>query len=135
MWKFIFLIAATSLVLMSCHRSLDEQIRIETDKYTRKECPKRQDECTILDSLTYTYNDSVRIHACHYSLSGYLDNDSVYTREVVNGFRENVLEDIRTNLNYRRLREHHVTFAYHYRSATKKDKEYITLVFTPEDYK
>lgn len=134
MKKFLFIATFASLLISSCHRSLDEQILMETQKYTRKECPKRQDEFTILDSLTYSYNDSARIHACHYTLSGYLDNDSVYTPEVVNGFRESVLQDIRTNLNYRRLRQHGVTFAYYYRSATQKGKEYIVLVFTPEDY-
>lgn len=134
MKKFLLLSFLASLLLASCYRSLDEQILLETQKYTRKECPKRQDEFTVLDSLTYTYNDSVRIHACHYTLYDYLDNDSVYTPEVVNGFRESVLEDIRTNLNYRRLRQHGVTFAYHYRSATQKGKEYFSLVFAPEDY-
>lgn len=132
--KNTILLLAAVVMLCACHQTLDERIEKETQDYTRKECPKRLDPYTVLDSLTYTFNDSMRVHACYYSLSDMLDTDSVYNSDVVEGFRENVLNDIRTNLNYRRLREHGVTFAYHYRSATNPEKEYVQLTFTPEDY-
>lgn len=134
MKHLIYVLLAALVFLCGCHRSLDEQILLETQNYTRKECPKKLDEYTVLDSLTYTFNDSVRIHSCHYSVSGMLDNDSVYTPDIIEGFRENVLTDIRTNLDYRRLRQHQVTFTFHYRSATKPNTEYLCLTFKPEEY-
>ena len=126
---------AACMLLGACHQSLDERIKQETDDYTRKECPKRLDECTVLDSLTYTYNDSVKVHACYYSLSGMLDVDSVYESGVIELFRGNVLTDIRTNLQYKRLREHGVTFDYHYYSSTTKGKKYLTLSIGPNEYR
>lgn len=123
------------LSLLSCHLSLDERIRKETEAYRLKECPKPMDECTVLDSLSYTFGNGVRTHACYYTLSGFMDNDSCYVPQVVESFRESVLQDIRTNLLYKRLREHGVTFEFHYRSASQPDKEYVHLTFTPEEYK
>ncbi|MCF0197599.1 MAG: hypothetical protein HUK03_10325 [Bacteroidaceae bacterium] len=121
-------------MLTACHQSMDEHIKKETDDYTRRECPKPTDMYTTLDSVTYHYDDTTRIYSLYYTVKGMLDNDTIYALPGIEIHRKNVLQDIRTNLNYKKMREMDITFCYYYYSATRPGHEYMRIVYGPEDY-
>lgn len=90
------------------------------------------DEFTVLDSLVY--EPETRVMSYYYSVSGRLDTDSVYNSKLISLFHINLLDNIRQNVGLLELKEHATTFRYIYYSSVNT-KEYMSFIFTPEDYK
>ena len=54
------LLLGTLLGVCACHfESFDERCAREAREYTEKQCPRRMDQYTLMDSLTY---DTARLH-------------------------------------------------------------------------
>ena len=90
------------------------------------------DEYTVLDSLVY--DTEGRMMSYYYSVSGKLDVDSIYNSKLLSVFHANLLDNIRQNIGLHELKEYATTFHYTYYSSTKAT-EYMSFIFTPEDYK
>lgn len=90
------------------------------------------DEYTQLDSLVYVQKG--RVMTYYYSVSGRLDTDSVYNSDLIDAFHTSLLANIKQNTGLIELKDHSVTFRYNYSSSTK-DKEYMSFIFSPGDYK
>ena len=121
------------LALVSCnHESKSDRICRQARNFTKSSCPKQMDEYTVLDSLVY--DTEGRMMSYYYSVSGKLDVDSIYNSKLLSVFHANLLDNIRQNIGLHELKEHGTTFHYTYYSSTKAT-EYMSFIFTPEDYK
>lgn len=119
--------------LVSCnHESKSDRIYRHAREFTQNSCPKQMDEFTVLDSLVY--EPETRVMSYYYSVSGRLDTDSVYNSKLIGVFHTNLLDNIRQNVGLLELKEHATTFRYTYYSSVNA-KEYMSFIFTPEDYK
>ena len=80
MKKTTTLLLATLLGLAACqHESFDERCGREAREYTEKQCPRRMDDYTMMDSLTF--DRASRTLTYYYTMEGMLDTDSMATPE------------------------------------------------------
>lgn len=126
------LLASFLVSLCACKReTLDERIARECANFTRKECPKSIDQWTRMDSTTYTPDDKT-VHY-FYTVKGDLDVDSIYTDELKEVFREQLLTNINGSISLREYKQHDCSFCYIYTSE-KTGHTYVEYTFSPEDY-
>lgn len=119
-------------VICSCTSlSKDERFQRECDEYTEKYCPKREDRCQVLDSITYD-RQTRSIHKW-FSVGGELDSAGIYTEKVMNEMRDALCDNLSNSLPLKKYKDEGVTFVYHYASATTR-KEFFSVTLTKEDY-
>ena len=124
---------AISLLLVAClQETTEERLCRQAREFTKASCPKPMDTYTMLDSLVYDRHQ--RTMRYHYSVSGRMDADSIYNGEMLNVFHTDLLSNICHNTGLTELKEHGVRFNYLYVSSTT-GREYMSFIFTPEDYK
>ena len=117
----------------SCGENFEERCRREARDFTTKQCPRRLDECTTLDSMVFI-DAPVGFEYC-YSVSNQLDNDSTYADAGrVDEFRESLVQNIRSDIGLRQCKEHGFTFTYTYTSAST-GRMLMKHVVTSDDYK
>ena len=120
------------IVFGSCRRETkDEKFKRDFEQFTEKECPKFIDPYTRLDSAIYDIES--RTLSYYYSVCKELDNDILYTVEVISDFHDNVLKELKSSIQLKGYKDEGVTFHYDYRSATT-GKMMLDLTFTKEDY-
>lgn len=129
----LLLPAIAVLMLVCCRReSYDEKIAREMSEYSSRQCPRRIDPYTILDSIVYV--DDCKELRHYYTVQDTLDNDEVYSDELCNEFRDKLLANIRNSVGMKTYKAHGVVFVYQYRSG-KSQKVYLYLKFSSKDYK
>lgn len=129
-WALLTLMSATCL--QSCKKETkDERIKRETAEFTEKNCPSKVDEYTTMDSAVYDMQTHKLTY--HYTMKGELDNDSIYTEEVLSTFREKVLNEIKTSIQMKNYKDAGLSFAYQYISD-KSGKILVSLEITKEEY-
>lgn len=107
------------LSLASCRsENFDERSAREAREYTQKQCPRRLDHATVLDSMVYDI-PSRTLHYC-YTLEHELDNDSVLTPEIRSLFREQLLKALNGSIDLKHHKEYGVAFEYRYYSRKNK---------------
>lgn len=90
-------------------------------EFSRTVCPKRQDECTTLDSMWY---DSIsRTLYYDYSVNGNLDNDSIFNlTDLKKSLRHEIVKGLKTNPDVKTERDNeHLDFSFRYFSSTNKN--------------
>ncbi|MBO7136963.1 MAG: hypothetical protein J6V92_00665 [Bacteroidaceae bacterium] len=119
-------------VFGSCKReTTDEKFKRDFEQFTEKECPKFVDPCTRLDSACYDIES--RTLSYHYTVQDMLDDESIYTDEVVNMFSDNIQQELKSSIQMKGYKDEGITFHYDYRSTTTGEI-LLDLTFTPEDY-
>ena len=122
----------TIFVFGSCKRETkDEKFKRDFEQFTEKECPKFVDPCTRLDSACYDIGS--RTLSYHYTVQDMLDDESIYTDEVVEMFSDNIQKELKSSIQMKGYKDEGITFHYDYRSTTT-GKILLDLSFTPEDY-
>lgn len=130
--SFLFPILTASLLLSSCQfENFDERCVREAKEYTEQHCPLRVDPCTVLDSMVY--DSDKRALQYYYTLEGILDSTQVLTPEVIEGFKEQLENDIVNSVQLRKYKEERINFSYCYKSKNT-GKTIFDLRFTPADY-
>ena len=130
--KILAVFCLALFVCGACKRETkDEKFRRDFQQFTQKECPKFVDPCTRLDSACYDIGS--RTISYHYTVQDDLDNDSIYTEELVDKFRENILKGLKNSIPMKPYKDESITFRYDYRSITT-DKMLLEMTFTKEDY-
>ena len=125
-------IAGLLLACGACRRETrDEKIRRDFMEFTQKECPKFVDPYTCLDSAGYDIGNKTLSY--HYTVKDTLDNESLYTDDLISIFHDNVQKEQKGSLPMKPYKDEGITFRYLYRSATT-GKMLLELTFTPEDY-
>ena len=131
MQKYLYILILITFIVACSHETIDKKIWRQASEFTKNSCPKPMDEYTILDSLVYSEKE--RVMSYHYSVSSLMDTTAVYTTELLNIFHSNLLDNIKQNVRLMELKQHGVTFRYTYVSSTDA-REYMSFLFTPEDY-
>lgn len=119
-------------LLSACaFENFDKRSEREAREFTEKQCPRKVDKFTTLDSMIYDIESKTL--AYHYTLSGDLDNDTIFTPGIWNDFKTILQEELTNSVELKRYKEHNVSFSYRYYSeATHKLKYEVT--FTTNDY-
>ena len=70
-WTFVMFLT----LLAACQESLEDKCEREAKDYTRRNCPMKMDNNSILDSLVFERST----HTIHYyyTLTGFADQDSI----------------------------------------------------------
>ena len=120
------------LVCNACQRETkDERIKREYEQFTLKECPKDMNFCTRMDSICYDID--TRTLTEYYTLKDTLDDESILTNELLNGFRDEILKQLKTSLQMKPYKDEGINFRYDYRSFTT-GKLLFELYYTKEEY-
>ena len=131
--RYIILLIFILIALTGCKKqTLEERIYQEARQFTLKNCPKTIDQFTTLDSCTFSIVK--RSYYYNYTFTDNLDIDSLYTQELYDKFREQLLSDIKNSIQLKTLKDAGISFCYRYHSA-RSGKILMLQKFTPKDYK
>jgi hypothetical protein len=131
--RLLFSILLLLLAFTACKKqTIEERIFQEATQFTRKNCPKSIDQFTTLDSCTFSI--SKRTYYYNYTVRGDLDHDSLYTQELYELFRAQLLSDIKNSINLKTCKDAGMTFCYRYYSE-RSGKIRMLQKFTSKDYK
>lgn len=128
------IIASLGLLIMfsSCSRETkDEKFRRDFRQFTERECPKEMDPYTRQDSVAYDIPS--RTLTFYYTVKGDLDNDTIYTNELTDPFREMLLKDLKSSIQLKQYKDEGITFRHNYRSSSTGET-LLEIAFTSEDY-
>ena len=128
-----FALLGAVLLASGCKRETkDEMFHRTFEQLTQKECPKYVDPCTRLDSASYDIPS--RTVSYNYTVDGLLDNDSIYTDEHVDAFREEILKGLKNSIQMKPYKDESVSFRYIYYSM-KTGRLLLKLSYSPDDYR
>ena len=129
--KTILLLPALWGLMAACQENFDERCAREAREYTEKQCPRRMDICTIMDSLTY--DEATHTLNYYYTLEGELDTDSMMNKENCGKIEDLLRKNIINSVELKTYKENGINFSYCYHSKTT-GKARLQVRFTPEDY-
>ena len=131
--RFLILISILLLGLTACKRqTLEERIQAEAALFTQKNCPKQVDKFTVMDSCVFSIPE--RTYYYNYTVKGDLDVDSIYTQDLNEAFREDLLSGIKGSITLKACKDAGVSFCYRYYSD-RSGKLLMMQKFTKKDYR
>lgn len=131
--KVLLILSFFLIIFSGCKRhTLDERIAQEAKQFTLKNCPKQIDAQTILDSCTFSM--PLRTYYYNYTVKDELDIDSIYTQELYDAFRQELLSSIKNSILLKECKDAGITFCYRYYSD-RSGKILMKQTFTKKDYK
>lgn len=131
--RFLILISILLLGLTACKRqTLEERIQAEAALFTQKNCPKQVDKFTVMDSCVFSIPE--RTYYYNYTVKGNLDVDSIYTQDLYEAFREDLLSGIKGSITLKACKDAGVSFCYRYYSD-RSGKLLMMQKFTKKDYR
>ena len=131
--RYLILISILLLGLTACKRqTLEERIQAEAALFTQKNCPKQVDKFTVMDSCVFSIPE--RTYYYNYTVKGDLDVDSIYTQDLNEAFREDLLSGIKGSITLKACKDAGVSFCYRYYSD-RSGKLLMMQKFTKKDYR
>jgi hypothetical protein len=131
--RYLILISILLLGLTACKRqTLEERIQAEAALFTQKNCPKQVDKFTVMDSCVFSIPE--RTYYYNYTVKGDLDVDSIYTQDLYEAFREDLLSGIKGSITLKACKDAGVSFCYRYYSD-RSGKLLMMQKFTKKDYR
>ncbi|MCM1108333.1 MAG: hypothetical protein NC388_04645 [Clostridium sp.] len=123
---------AALLTLTGCrYENFDKRCEREAREFTAKQCPRRMDPYTIMDSLTYT--PRLKQLTYFYTLEGDLDNKALMTSDLMDEFQTSLYKNLSESIEMKAYKEHNLNFRYVYISGSTG--EILTEVtLTPDVY-
>ena len=123
------IIAMILFICAACQESLEDRCERESKEYTRKYCPEKMDNNSILDSLVFE-RPTRTIHY-YFTLTGFADQDVALEKVDAEGVLRN---EVKNSTALRTYKENKFRVAYTYRSQKNPDKILMDVVFTDKDY-
>lgn len=124
---------AAMLSLAGCgYENFNERCAREVREYTEKECPRRIDPYTIMDSMTF--DATGKELAYYYTLEDSLDSKELMSDELVEDFEQSLCKALSTSVEMKAYKEHNLNFRYTYISKSTGET-LVSVVLTPEMYK
>ena len=121
----------TATTTSSCkHENLQERFKREAAEYTKKNCPQKIDQVTVLDSITFATDKNQ--YCYYYSIEG--DGAVELVKSQSDGFHKMLLDGVRNSTKLVTEKEAEVTFTYTYRSK-QSGEEILHFDIKPTDYK
>ena len=125
------LLAAAVLVciqfLAGCQESFDHRLQREAKEFTERHCPMEPEPGTRLDSTTYS--PQTQTYTSWFTLSN-ANEQALFGREVM--LRQRLKEQLRTNVDYKALKDKGIHFRYVYRSSASGRTLYETTLAAKE---
>ena len=127
--KRFWIIIVFAGLFTACQESLEDRCAREARDYTRKNCPIKLDNTTVLDSMTFERTT----HTIHYyyRLTGIADNDSIL--QLIDAIGP-LKQELKNATSLRIYKENKYRFAYTFHSEKDPQKVLIDVVFTDKDY-
>ncbi len=122
----------SAAISMSCTESFEDRCRREAREYTERMCPRVMAECITMDSMVFVDNPVGFTY--YYNISGTLDNAELLTDEVLDEFHDELLTNLRQDINLKRYKDRDFTFTYKYISASTHEV-FTEVSYGPDDYK
>lgn len=117
------------LLFVACQESFDQRLQREAKEYTERHCPMEPEPGTRLDSTTYS--PQKQTYTLWFTLSN--SNEQVlFGREDM--LRRQLIEQLRSDVDYKALKDKGINFNYVYRSAASGRTLYETTL-TVKDYR
>ena len=137
--RALLTLTLAALLLGGCRESFQDRCRREALDYNAHMCPDttdcvwQGDQCylTVTDSMVYTDDPSGFTY--YQTIAGAWDSPSFFTPDLVEGLHDERLAALRNSIPLKPYKDHLLTFAYIYRSATTGET-LLHFVFTPDDY-
>lgn len=121
-----------TLLIASCGRkSIDEQFEQNARQESQQMCPRKVDDCTTLDSITYHIPTRTQSH--YYTFSDAMDDETIFTDNFIADIRESMLKSLRNEIKLKKQMEAGISFSYVYRSAST-GKTLLNITFHKADY-
>lgn len=116
----------------ACHfESFDERCARETREYTQKQCPRRLDEHTIMDSTVY--DTDTRTITYYYTFEGVVDDTAIFTEDNIQKLHDQLCRNVINSVELKAYKEKGLSFSYRYNSRAT-GKLLLETTVTPEDY-
>lgn len=129
---YLFIALGGIVILACCTESFENRCRREAREYTERMCPRAMTAGMVMDSMVFV-DDPIGF-TYYYTLDGALDDPELLTEEVLDAFHDELLLNLRQDINLKRYKERDFTFAYKYYS--RSTGELLTeATIPPEDYK
>ena len=127
--KRFWIIIVFAGLFTACQESLEDRCAREARDYTRKNCPIKLDNTTVLDSMTFERTT----HTIHYyyRLTGIADNDSIL--QLIDAIGP-LKQELKNATSLRTYKENKYRFTYTFHSEKDPQKVLIDVVFTDKDY-
>ena len=116
--KKLLLLILTMMFVLSCQKSLERRAADEAEDFTRRECPFSVAPNIVLDSMIY--DNGCRTMIYHYTLSGQLDNKTIYD-ENTDKYERHFRQSIITTPEMKPYVDNGFAFRYLYMSASTRD--------------
>lgn len=128
---FPMIVLGSLLMMAACTESFEDRCRREAREYTERMCPRVIAEYTMIDSMVFVEKPIGFTY--YYNVSGPLDDPELMTDDVIEEFRNELLRNLRQDINLKRYKERGLTFTYIYVSATTQE-HLAEATLGPEDY-
>ena len=119
-----------SVLTAACQESLEDRCQREAADYTRKHCPMRIDEFTVLDSMSF--DKPTHTISYIYSLKGYADDSAAFNKVSP---RELLLKEVKNSTQLKLYKEAGYSFRYVYYSTQRKGTRLFEATFHEKDYR
>lgn len=121
----------SSLLFMSCQENFSKRLEQETKLMTERECPKRFDEITVLDSVVF-HDDGTNDYKLYYSMN--VDSDfKAKFHDNYAEVRQLFLRDVRNDIDLKQIKSEGLNIVYVFCDAS--DGGLIGEIrFTKSDY-
>ncbi len=129
--KKILFFAPLLLLLASCQESLEDRAAREVVEYTRKACPQKLNDFTILDSLTF--DKSTHTFTQHLTLTGNADNVE-RAQQMNSQLKDDLVMGVKSDTSQKRYKDEGYNFRFIARSQSNKDVILYQATVTKEDY-
>ena len=131
--RLLLLLSLILFILTGCKKqSFEERIFQEAKQFTQKNCPKKIDQYTVLDSCTFSITK--RTYYYNYTVKDVLDIDSLYSQDLYDYFREQLLAEIKNSIQLKNCKDAGIIFCYRYYS-NRSGKILMQQKFTSKEYK
>ena len=127
--KKFWVLSVFLLLLTACQESLEDRCARETKEYTRKNCPAKMDNNSILDSLTFE-RETHTLHY-YYRMTGIADKEGALDTAAA----KKILKDgLKNTTSMKVYKDNDYNFAYTYHSSNDPKKVLFEVTFTKNDY-
>lgn len=128
----ILLLVLSAALLGACRQeTFEERCAREAREFTEKQCPRRLDPFTMMDSIVY--DRSSRTVLYFYTLDGLMDVKVSFMQKLHDELQKLLIENVVNSTELKQHKESKMNFAYKYFSKSSGDLLFEVRV-TPEDY-
>lgn len=127
----IILASLLLLTVSSCQEKKLDRLARMASNYTERNCPRRMDEVTTLDSIVFAPSKSMDYRYC-YTLT-LTDEQRASFLSMKDDIRDGNLKDVRNSIELRSIKESRLNISYEYYDASTH-KLLATFTYTPEEY-